>query len=113
MPEGEIKFAREIGELIDIVQREQLRTRLLIVLNRTYPKYLTQLGTWGVLKKMGVVLTLRELDAEVAYLVEKQMIARETPGAQLRITARGRDFLDGHVHEIGLADPVTFRSSGH
>jgi cell division FtsZ-interacting protein ZapD len=95
-----------IGNLIDVVQRETLRTRLLSALDKIYPKWVrTDILHDSVEKE----LALNVIDRELAYLEEKNLVQRKAPRAGTvfanKITARGRDFLDGHISEVGLADP--------
>lgn len=102
------EIENNIGNLINVVQRETLRTRLLFALDQIYPKSVTTDILHGVDKEMAHNV----IDRELAYLEEKELIKRESPRAgnflKNRITARGRDFLDGHIKEIGLAAPEMF-----
>jgi hypothetical protein len=101
---GDVTFARETGDRIDIISRKILRTRLLRHLNRVYPKRIARSVLVATLCE-GHGGSFREVDGEVEYLIEKQMITSKRE-ARLRISPRGRDFLDGHIDEVGLADPA-------
>ena len=95
-----------IGNLIDVVQRETLRTLLLSALDGIYPGWLkTDILHDSVEKE----LPLNIIERELAYLEEKNLVQRKAPRAGTmftnKITARGRDFLDGHISEVGLAPP--------
>jgi hypothetical protein len=94
-----------IGNLLDVVQRETLRTRLLFALDEIYPKWVTT----DILHSTDKEMPLKVIDRELAYLEEKGLVQRELPRAgnilKNKITARGRDFLDGHIKEVGLALP--------
>jgi cell division FtsZ-interacting protein ZapD len=94
-----------IGNLLDVVQRETLRTRLLFALDEIYPKW----ARTDLLHSVDKEMPLKVIDRELAYLEEKGLVQREVPRAgnvlKNKITARGRDFLDGHISEVGLASP--------
>lgn len=105
---ADVKSAREVSDIIAIVRREQCRTRLLIYLDHVYPKRVARSVLWAALSKSDSDLSLREVQSEVEYLIEKQLITSKRE-KRLRISARGRDFLDGHIEEVGLADPAIFR----
>lgn len=96
-----------IGNLIDIVQRETLRTRLLFALDEIYPRWIRT----DILHDVDKEMPINVIDRELAYLEEKNLIQRKAPRAgnvlANKITARGRDFLDGHIQEVGLAAPNT------
>lgn len=100
-----------IGNLIDIVQRETLRTRLLLALDEIYPKWLRTDILYAVDKEVSAIV----IDRELAYLSEKHLVERKSPREGKvfanKITARGRDFLDGHIQEVGLAAPQAFRGT--
>jgi hypothetical protein len=98
-----------VGNLLNVVQREILRTRLLFALDEIYPKWVRTDILHVTDKEMPHVF----FDRELAYLEEKGLVQREAPRAgnilKNKITARGRDFLDGHINEVGLAAPETCR----
>jgi len=98
-----------IGNLLNVVQREILRTRLLFALDEIYPKWARTDILYVTDKEMPHLV----IDRELAYLEEKGLVQREAPRAgnvfKNKITARGRDFLDGHIKEVGLAAPETCR----
>ena len=101
MVEGE----RSIGNLIDVVQRETLRTRLLFALDERYPKWLRT----DLLYEIDRDMPLNVFEKELAYLEEKGLVQRKAPRAgniwANKISAKGRDFLDGHIQEVGLMSP--------
>jgi hypothetical protein len=96
-----------IGALIDIVQRETLRTRLLFALDEIYPRWVRT----DILHNVDKEIPTNVIERELAYLEEKNLVERKAPRAgnvfANKITARGRDFLDGHIQEVGLAAPDT------
>jgi hypothetical protein len=102
---GDVKLARDTGDEIGIVQRTILRTKLLRYLDHIYPKRIARPVLRAALCETKSKASLREADSEIEYLIEKRMITLKR-GKRLRISPRGRDFLDGHIEEAGLADPV-------
>jgi hypothetical protein len=107
--DGVIRGADTLGDLVSVVQRETLRTRLLFALDEVYPKWLRT----DVLHTIDRDIPQPIFDRELAYLEEKNLIQRKPPRAGTvwanKITARGRDFLDGHIQEVGLASPESCR----
>jgi hypothetical protein len=96
-----------IGALIDVVQRETLRTRLLFALDEIYPRWVRT----DILHNVDKEIPTNVIERELAYLEEKSLVERKAPRAgnvfANKITARGRDFLDGPIQEVGLAAPDT------
>jgi len=97
----------------EVVFREHVRTSVLLILRAIYPKPLSL----SVLQKSlnrsrAIEIAINPLLAELHYLDEKQLIRLKvgTSPMSLRaqLTARGIDFLDGHIHEVGLASPDLF-----
>ncbi|MGE5205891.1 MAG: hypothetical protein ACM3PW_09765 [Chlamydiota bacterium] len=99
-------------EVLHRVQLENLRTTMLLLLEQAYPAAIRANALRAALKQHDYELTQRAFDAEIAYLEEKALLRSTRNGrgsVTLRITARGRDFLDGYVEEIGLGDPSMLR----
>ena len=100
-----IEAGNNIGNLLGVVQRETLRTRLLFALDEVYPKWLRT----DILHTVDKEIPMNVFDRELTYLEEKQLVQRKAPRAgnvwTNKITVRGRDFLDGHIQEVGLASP--------
>ncbi len=103
---------REMLRIIDRAQNEVSRTRILRVVEAVYPEWILQAVLLAALERSGFDTHLNELDFNAHYLVEKGLLRleriqgekdKETWRAQL--TAKGIDFLEGRLEEIGLASP--------
>ena len=77
-----------------------------------YPKWLRKAEFFITLERLSLDTFLNELDFNVQYLAEKELLRieeiklggdKETWRAQL--TAHGIDYLEGRLEEIGLASP--------
>lgn len=103
------------ASVIDAIRLKGLRTRILHVLSSTYPRrehsdilYLT------LTRDHNVDASLRDVLSEVAYLAEKNLVEAEEifeHRSLVRLTARGRDFLEGNIEEVGLESPASFRKA--
>jgi hypothetical protein len=65
-----IESKRSIGNLINVVQREALRTRLLFALDELYPKWLRT----DLLYEIDKDMPLNVFEKELAYLEEKGLV---------------------------------------
>jgi len=96
--EGELS----LSSVLSAVQLRALRTRLLIELDRVYPKRVDD----ATLRLLDVKThSQRMVNRELYYMAEKQLIALCGEPERclfVTITARGRDFLNGDVSEPGI-----------
>ncbi len=95
---------------IRTVQNEVLRTRTLSVLQAVYPNWVLRPVLHDTLERAHVDASYRELDVQIHYLAEKELlklegIEHESLHWRAKLTARGIDFLEGRLEEIGLASP--------
>ncbi len=103
---------RDMLRTIDRVQNEVLRTRILRVVEAAYPNWITRAVLFSALQKSHLDTSLNDLDMNAHYLAEKGLLqAEETKGKsektswRIKLTARGIDYLEGRLEEIGLASP--------
>src|SRR3990172_2534416 len=95
-----------IDRTTKVVHLEYLRTEILLVLVSAYPKSLNIGELQSVLERShSLESCLDELHFETTYLAEKQLIrskeAKSVQRIRVQITARGIDFVNGHVQEVG------------
>ncbi len=90
------------------VELRTLRTRILILLDRLYPKRMDDVAISHCGDtEVGDVVIRRELH----YLAEKGLINIDTTldgRLNIALTAKGRDFLTGDVKEVGLVSASDF-----
>ncbi len=93
-------------------QNEVLRTRVLRVAEAVYPEWMLKASLFAALERTSIDTFLNEVDFNVQYLAEKGLLRREAVELEddkqtwrVQLTARGVDFLEGRVEEIGLAFP--------
>jgi hypothetical protein len=105
-------LTRSDAQMIDAVQKAHLRTRILMLLRDLYPRTMQTRILQGVLEKMHCEVCLNEIRFEAEYLAEKNLLAnkvsKDGKSIQVRITARGIDFLEGSIEEVGLANPAEY-----
>jgi len=98
---------------MDVVQRQHLRTVVLIILREIYPKAVSIPVLQDSLNGRGLEVGTIPLFAEVIYLEEKHLVRVESPvtwkKATVRIAARGIDYLEGSIQEVGLASPDLYQ----
>jgi hypothetical protein len=68
-----IEAGNNIGNLLGVVQRETLRTRLLFALDEVYPKWLRT----DLLHAIDKDMPLNVFEKELAYLEEKGLVQRK------------------------------------
>ncbi len=97
---------------IDRTQNEVLRTRILRIVEAAYPKWTARAVPFSTLQKSYIDTSLNDLDINAHYLAEKGLLQiEETKGKsektawRIKLTARGIDYLEGRLEEIGLAPP--------
>lgn len=97
---------------IEVVQLRCLRTRILLLLQSVYPRQEhSDVIYLSLSEEKGIDTGLRDVLSEVAYLAEKKLIeVRQIFEHRflVRITARGRDFVEGSIEEVGLESPSRF-----
>ena len=101
-----------ISSLIASTQLRMLRTGILIALDSVYPSNLDDVTLREVGDNRHGLLMIRR---ELHYLMEKQLVVIKTiPNTSVvaTITARGRDFLNGDVAEVGIEPGSTFQYEG-
>src|SRR6266699_11905 len=103
---------REILRTIDRAQNEVLRTRILRIVEVVYPKWIARAVVFSTLQKSQIDTLLNDLDINAHYLAEKGLLQiEETKGKsekttwRIKLTARGIDYFEGRLEEIGLASP--------
>ena len=83
-----------------------------MILRGIYPKSLSIPTLQDSLNRaQGVEIGAIPLFAEVHYLQEKQLVNVDSSSwkkAKVRITARGIDYLEGSIQEVGLASPELY-----
>ena len=94
------------------IELRVMRTRLLILLDHCYPRYLDEIE---IGKCDEINHGLEAIRRELYYLDQKGLIiAKEIADRRLSaaLTAKGRDFLAGDVAEVGLVPASDFDYSG-
>ena len=104
--------AREMLRTIDRVQNEVSRTRILRIVEAAYPKWIARAVLFSTLQKGHIDTSLSDININAHYLAEKGLLQiEETKGKsektawRIKLTARGIDYLEGRLEEIGLASP--------
>jgi len=106
--------SNQIRRTTEIVHLEFLRTGILKVLKASYPDKIPVSVLRATLRESGNdKISTDEIIVELHYLEEKQLTQlfrvppkyAEIEKLGAKITARGIDFLNGHVQEVGLASP--------
>src|SRR6476661_841090 len=93
-----------IGRMTEVVHLEHVRTVILAVLRTSYPKQISAMELYEIIERSGPEIALNPLLAELHYLNEKQLVhLTSEKTTKVRITARGIDYLNGHIKEVGLA----------
>ncbi len=104
--------AERITGIMDIVQRQHIRTAILAALRTVYPRALSVAKLQSALEQArGLDIAQNLLRVELHYLRDKELLSLKASrtNASARITARGIDYLDGHIQEVGLASPDLYR----
>lgn len=100
---------KHIDQILEKTHLEHLRTRILLLLDESYPDRLHSDMVWYRLRHEKHYDTgLNDFLREMHYLEEKQLLRVEEILKErflVAITAKGRDFVSGHLQEAGLADP--------
>jgi hypothetical protein len=101
-----------LHRIAETAHKEVLRTHILRIAETVYPKWLNEAEVFTTLERTGFDTYLNELIVNAHYLAEKGLLRiekikddydKETQRVQL--TAKGIDFLEGRLEEIGLASP--------
>jgi hypothetical protein len=98
-------------QTINRAQNEVLRTRILRITEARFPEWILKDVLFRTLENSHVDTSLNDLDFNVHYLAEKGLLKVETEGKKtnaawrVKLTARGIDYLEGRLEEIGLASP--------
>ena len=101
----------EMRQTIDRAQNEVLRTRILRVAEAVYPRWASRAVLFRVLNDSHVDTCINDLDFNAHYLAEKGFLnvekegKRENRAWRMKLTARGVDYLEGRIAEIGIATP--------
>ena len=105
-------LTRSDVQMIDAVQKAHLRTRMLMLLQDSYPRAMETRGIQRVLEKTHCEVCLNEIQFEAEYLAEKNLLvsrmSKDGKYRYIRINARGIDFLEGSIEEVGLASPAQY-----
>ncbi len=90
------------------VQLQRIRTEILVLLNKRYPRYLKASDLHAITRlDCGRQTILREIQ----YLDEIGFV-KTKPNDRVRIRALGRDFLLGIIEAKGLLNPAMLDSVG-
>lgn len=85
-----------------------LRTRLLIALDRVYPKSMDDVALRSADRNDHSLASVRR---DLHYLSEKGLVSLDggtTASLLAAITAKGRDFVAGDIDEIGILPVSTY-----
>jgi len=104
--------AKRVARIMDIVQKQHIRTAILAALRTVYPRSLSVAKLQSALEQArGLDIAQNPLRVELHYLHDKDLLCLKASGknANARVTARGIDYLDGHIQEVGLASPDLYQ----
>lgn len=93
---------------MDKIELRTLRIRLLIHLDRVYPKRLDDVTLRGLESDEYGLLTVRR---ELHYLAEKGLVNIKQTRKEIMvavISAKGRDLVVGEFEEIGIAPAASY-----
>lgn len=91
-------------------EREVLRTQILRVAEAVHPKWFLEAYLDATLELSSADTYLYELDFDAHYIAEKGLLQMEKVknwnkriAWRIKLTARGLDYLEGRLKEVGLA----------